>query len=87
MPRFTRTTITNLRAEIKDTNAALLASGSDYFYSEGDRNGYHALDLNRREADGKNYTVGFVDGDKSPRELIEVLTAHYEYYLGRKCRC
>jgi len=84
MSSFKRTTVTNLRAEIQDVNLALVQSGSDYRYSYQSRNGYHAVDLMRVEADKKWHCVSCLDCNETPRRLIDRLNDDFEYYLGRK---
>lgn len=83
MATFTRTTITNLRSEIVEVNAALETSGSGYRYREQGRNGYHAVDLMRIEEDGELYCVGCMDCGETPRKLITRLNDEYEFYLGK----
>ena len=84
MSKFTRTTITNLRAEIQQVNLELIQSGSEYRYQCGSRNGYHAVDLMRVESDKKWYMVSCLDCAETPRVLIGKLQDDYSYYLGRK---
>ncbi|MBL4909049.1 MAG: hypothetical protein JKX78_03660 [Alteromonadaceae bacterium] len=84
MSSFSRTTVTNLRAEIQEVNLELVQSGSDYRYQYGSRNGYHAVDLMRVEADKKWYMVSCLDCAETPRVLIGKLNDGFAYYLGRK---
>lgn len=84
MARFTRTTVTNLRSEIDQVNAALLASGSDYYYSYQSRNGYHAVDLYFTDSFKRGHCVNCLDCNETPRKLIDRLNESFEWYLGRK---
>ena len=85
MATFTRITVTNLRSEIQDINLELIQSGSDYRYQYGSRNGYHAVDLCRVEADKKWHMVSCLDCAETPRVLIGKVRDDYTYYLGRLC--
>lgn len=79
MSRFTKN---SLIAVITDTNEALKASGSNYFYNYKSRNGYHAVDFHAN-INGDNVCIRCLDCNETPRDLADTVDNDHYNYLGK----